>query len=54
MNHPLSEKKEEHMKKSIRELPLIEQLAIEQAFFSRLGEDVSTKNPDSLRTVADE
>ena len=42
------------MAKNLRELPLMEQLAIEQALFSRLGEDVNTKNPDSLRCVADE
>ena len=41
------------MAKSIRELPLMEQLAIEQALFSKLGEDVSTKNPDSLRSAID-
>lgn len=41
------------MAKNIRELPLMEQLAIEQALFSRLGEDVSTKSPDSLRSEAD-
>ena len=32
----------------------MEQLAIEHALFSKLGEDVSTKNPDSLRIMADE
>jgi hypothetical protein len=42
------------MAKSIRELPVMEQLAIEQALFSRLGEDVSTKNPDSLRSACDQ
>jgi aspartyl-tRNA synthetase len=43
-----------NMAKSIRELPVMEQLAIEQALFSRLGEDVSTKNPDSLRSACDQ
>jgi len=38
---------------SIRDLPPMEQLAIEQALYSRLGEDVSTKNPDSLRGMVD-
>ena len=42
------------MAKSIRELPLMEQLAIEQAAFSKLGEDVSTKNQNSLRCIADD
>lgn len=42
------------MAKNISELPIMERLAIEQALFSRLGEDVSTKNPDSLRSFADE
>ena len=42
------------MPTSIRDLPLMEQLAIEQAVFNRLGSDVSTKNPDSLRGMADE
>ena len=42
------------MPTSIRDLPLMEQLAIEQAVFSKLGADVSTKNPDSLRGMADE
>lgn len=35
------------------ELPPMERLAIEQALYSKLGEDVSTKNPDSLRSEAD-
>lgn len=39
--------------KSIRDLPLMEQLAIEQALFSRIGNDVSTENPESLRSYAD-
>jgi len=42
------------MPTSIRDLPIMEQLAIEQALYSKLGEDVSTKNPDSLRGMADE
>ena len=42
------------MPTSIRDLPLMEQLAIEQALYSKLGEDVSTKNPDSLRAQMDE
>jgi hypothetical protein len=41
------------MPRSIYELPPSERLAIEQALFNRLGEDVSTKNPDSLRYAAD-
>lgn len=41
------------MPTSIRDLPPMEQLAIEQALFNNLGEDVSTKNPDSLRCMAD-
>ena len=32
----------------------MEQLAIEQALYNRLGADVSTKDPDSLRGMADE
>lgn len=35
------------------EMPPSEQLAVKQALFSRLGDDVSTKNPDSLRHAAD-
>ena len=42
------------MAKSIRDLPLMEQLAIEQAAFSKLGEEVSTKNQNSLRCIADD
>ena len=42
------------MPTSIRDLPLVEQLAIEQAVFNKLGADVSTKSPDSLRGMADE
>jgi len=38
---------------NINELPPSERLAIEQALFNKLGEDVSTKNPDSLRYAAD-
>ena len=36
------------------ELPPMEQLAIEQALYSKLGEQVDTKNPDSLRARMDE
>ena len=32
----------------------MEQLAIKQALYSKLGEDVSTKNPDSMRAQMDE
>ena len=39
---------------SIHELPPMERLAIEQALYNRLGEDLSTKSPDSLRADADE
>ena len=39
---------------NIDELPPMERLAIEQALYSKLGEDVSTKNPDSLRAQMDE
>lgn len=42
------------MPTSIRDLPLMEQLAIEQALFNKLGADVSTKSHDSLRGMADE
>lgn len=41
------------MPTSIRDLPIMEQLAIEHALFSKLGEDVSTKNPDSIRALVD-
>lgn len=41
------------MEININELPPSERLAIEQALYNRLGEDVSTKNPDSLRYAAD-
>jgi len=36
------------------DLPPMERLAVEQALLSRIGEDVSTKNPDSLRHMMDE
>lgn len=38
----------------ITDLPPMERLAVEQALLSRIGEDVSTKNPDSLRHMMDE
>lgn len=37
----------------IQDLPPMERLAVEQALYSRIGEDVSTKSHDSLRHAAD-
>jgi hypothetical protein len=37
----------------ITDLPPMERLAVEQALISRIGEDVSTKNSDSLRYAID-
>lgn len=42
------------MTKSLRDLPPMERLAIEQAMYQRIGEDVSTKSADSLRRMCDE
>lgn len=42
------------MSRSIHDLPPMERLAIEQALYQRIAEDVSTKNADSLRSACDE
>lgn len=42
------------MGRSIRDLPPMERLAVEQALYQRIGEDVSTKEPGSLRSMCDE
>lgn len=39
--------------RSFEDLAPMEQLAIKQAVFSAIGEEVSTKNPDSLRSMLD-
>lgn len=42
------------MERRIMDLPPMERLAVEQALFSRIGEDVSTKSTGSLRNACDE
>lgn len=42
------------MSRSFEELSVVERLAFEQAVFKVVAENVSAKNPDSLRSYADE